>query len=86
MGVEWAKSAAKHGISREDVLWAISHAEGQEEVTGRPGWVTRAWVGHPHSQTDRYIEVIGAMKGSDFVIFHAMPLTDRDRHLIESRE
>ncbi len=84
--MEWKKSAAKHGIPREDILWAISHAEGQEDVSGRPGWLTRVWVGHPHAQTDRYIEVIVAMKDDEFVIFHAMPLSDLYRHLIETKE
>jgi len=78
----WADSAGKHGISRADVLWAIQHAVGSEEVNGRPGWTTRVWVGHPHSQTERYIEVIGALSGAEFVIFHAMSLTDVHRHLI----
>ena len=86
MGVEWTRSAAKHDIPREDVLWAISHAQGTDEITGRPGWTTRVWVGHPHAQTGRYIEVIAAMKGTDFVIFHAMPLSDIYRHLIETKE
>jgi hypothetical protein len=78
----WADSAGKHGISRADVLWAIQHAVGSEELNGRLGWTTRVWVGHPHSQTERYIEVIGASRGAEFVIFHAMPLNDVYRHLI----
>lgn len=83
MGVTWTDSAGKHGVQREDVLWAIAHAAGQADIDGRPGWTTRVWVGHPHAQTDRYIEVIAAARGSQFVIFHAMALTDAYRHLAD---
>lgn len=82
MGVIWTKSSAKHGVSREDALWAMAHAEGSTAVEGNPGWLTKVWVGHPHPQTDRYIEVMGARRGDEFVIFHAMPLSDLYRHLI----
>lgn len=44
------------------------------------------WVGHPHSQTDKYIEVIAASRGSEFVIFHAMPVSDLYKHLINEEE
>lgn len=86
MGIEWTRTSSKHDIPREDVLWAMAHAEGEEEIVGRPGWQTRVWVGHPHAQTDRYIEVIAAAKGTEFIIFHAMPLTDLYRHLIQHKE
>lgn len=82
MGVVWTESSAKHEIPREDILWAIEHAVGSQEVVGRSGWVTRVWVGHPHPQTERYIEVIASARGSEFVIFHAMALSDLYRHLI----
>lgn len=82
VGVIWTDSAGKHNIPREDVLWAMQHAAGEETLEGRPGWITRVWVGHPHAQTDRYIEVIAAARGSEFVIYHAMPLSDLYRHLI----
>jgi hypothetical protein len=68
MGVVWTESAGKHDVPREDVLWAPEHAAGSEELDGRPGWITRVWVGHPHAQTDRYIDVIAAANGSDVVI------------------
>lgn len=70
-------------MSREDALYAIAHAVGYEEVRGRPGETTTVYVGHPHAQTDRYIEVIIALrKPQTMIIFHAMPLTDIYRHLI----
>lgn len=66
------------------MLYAIAHAEGSQEVEGRTGETTTVYVGHPHSQTDRYIEVIVAARPpTTLVIFHAMPLTDLHRHLIE---
>ena len=55
-------------------------------IEGRPGEVTRVFVGHPHPGTDRYIEVMVAQRGVDFVIFHAMPLSDLYRHLTPGRE
>jgi hypothetical protein len=83
VGVVWTESSQKHEVPREDVLLAIEHAVGSEEVEGRPGWKTRVWVGHPHPQTERYIEVLAAARGSEFVIFHAMTLSDVHRHLID---
>jgi hypothetical protein len=45
------------------------------------------FVGHPHSQTDRYIEVLAATgPPRDLVIFHAMELSDAYRHLITKRD
>jgi hypothetical protein len=82
MPIEWTFSADKHGIPHADALYAIGHAVGSEEVVGRPGETTTVFVGHPHGQTDRYIEVIVAMRPPrDLVIFHVMPLTDLYRHL-----
>lgn len=66
----WLMPGIVPGSSRSDL------------VEGRPGEVTRVFVGHPHPQTDRYIEVIAAQHGNDFVIFHVMPLSDLYRHLL----
>lgn len=83
MGVQFTSSADKHGIPREDSLYAIMHAEASAEVDGAPGEVTMVYVGHPHGQTDRYIEVIAAHRQPRTVIvFHAMPLSDLFRHLL----
>ena len=83
MGVEWTRSAGKHGIPRADALYAITHAEASAEVEGQPGEVTVVYVGHPHGQTDRYLEVIAAHRPPrDLVIFHVMELTDLYRHLL----
>ena len=83
MGVEWTSSADKHDIPREDALYAIGHAEGATQIDGHPGEVTTVYVGHPHGQTDRYIEVIAAMRPPrTLTIFHVMPLSDLYRHLL----
>jgi hypothetical protein len=83
MPIEWTASAAKHEVSREDALYAMTHAVGTQEVEGHPGETTTVYVGHPHGQTDRYIEVIVAVRPPrTMVVFHAMPLTDLYRHLI----
>ena len=83
MGVQFTSSADKHGIPRNDSLYAIMHAESSAEVDGEPGEVTMVYVGPPHSQADRYIEVIAAHRPPRTVtIFHAMPLSDLFRHLL----
>lgn len=64
---------------------AMLHAVGSEDVPGEKGEVTIAFVGHPHPQTERYIEVIAAHRGSDIQVFHAMPLTDKYRHLTRGK-
>jgi hypothetical protein len=83
MGIDFRKSAGKHGIPQEDVLFAVANYAGFEEIDGFPGQTTRMYVGHPHGQTDRYIEVgLATWPPDNVVIFHAMPLTDLYRHLI----
>ena len=83
MGVQFTSSADKHGIPREDSLYAILHAKASAEVDGKPGEVTMVYVGPPHSQTDHYIEVIAAHRPPrTIVIFHSMPLSDLYRHLL----
>lgn len=83
MGVQFANSADKHGIPREDTLYAIMNAEVSAEVEGEPGEVTMVYVGHPHGQTDRYIEVIAAHRPPrTIVIFHAMPLSGLFKNLL----
>lgn len=87
MAIRWTDSAAKHGISRADALYAITHAEGTDELDGPPGETTVVHVGHPHGQTDRYIEVIAALHPPrGLVIFHVMELSDLYRHLVNEGE
>lgn len=83
MGVRWAPSADRHGVPHEDALYAITHAVASEHVVGRPGEVTVVYVGLPHRQAVRYLEVIVAIRASrDLVVFHAMELSDVYRHLL----
>lgn len=87
MGVEWTRSAEKHGVAREDALYALMNYEVSAEVEGEQGETTVVYIGHPHAQTDRYIEVIAAHRvPRTIVIFHAMPLTDLFRHLLHEGE
>ncbi|NLC98191.1 MAG: hypothetical protein GX678_03835 [Actinomycetales bacterium] len=61
----------------------MANAVGTQEVDGRPGETTCVYVGLPHAQALRYIEVILAKRKNDIIIFHAMELTDLYRHLLE---
>ncbi|WP_282859403.1 hypothetical protein [Pseudoclavibacter helvolus] len=84
MGVEWKPSASKHGVTREDALYAMTNAEVSAEVKGLAGEKTYVFIGHPHAQTNRWIEVIAAYRQPrTYTIFHAMPLTDKYRHLLD---
>lgn len=61
----------------------MTHAEAVAELDGHPGETTIVYIGHPHAQTDRYIEVIAAHRKPRTVkIFHVMPLSDLYRHLL----
>ena len=87
VAIEWTKSAAKHGISRDDALYAMTHAEADAELDGQSGETTVVYVGHPHGQTDRYLEVIAAHRPPrTIVIFHVMELSDLYRHLLNEGE
>lgn len=83
MGIEFTPSADRHEIPHADSLYAITHAEVSAEVDGMPGETTIVYIGHPHDQTDRYLEVIAAHRlPRTIVIFHSMELTDTFRHLL----
>jgi hypothetical protein len=83
MPVVWTDSSARHGISREDALYAIEHSVGRQELTGQPGETTMVYVGRRHAQSREFIEVIAAQHRPDtLVIFHVMTLTDLYRHLV----
>lgn len=87
MGIRWTPSAAKHGISREDALYAMTHAEAAAELDGKPGETTTVYIGHPHAQTEHYLEVIAAHRPPrDLVIFHVMELSDLYRDLLTEGE
>lgn len=84
VAINWAPSAAKHGVPRSDAVHAIQHAVYSTELEGFPGEVTTLYIGHPHPQTDRFLEVITALRPPrTLIIFHVMPLSDLYRHLLE---
>jgi hypothetical protein len=87
MAIDWADSADKHSIPRDDALYAMTNAEVTVELDGRPGEVTMLYIGHPHGQTDRYLEVIAAhRKPRTIWIFHVMELSDLYRYLLNEGE
>ena len=82
--MEWTESSARHGISREDALYAIAHAEVRQELDGgRAGEQTVVYVGRAHAQTDQRLEVVVAIRPPrTMVIFHVMEVSDLYRHLL----
>lgn len=86
MAIRFTASASKHRIPDTDALHAMVNAEASAQIEGQPGEETRVFVGHPHPQTDRYIEVIVSQRGDDFVVFHVMPLSDLYRDLLQGRD
>lgn len=77
MELEYAQSASRHGISNGDAYYAMTHPVEVEEIEGEPGDITRAFYGHPHPDTDRFIEVFAALKPwGTLVVFHAMDRPD----------
>ncbi|MDO5618805.1 hypothetical protein [Kocuria sp.] len=84
MALEFASTVDRHGIPRADTLHAMLNAEASAEVEGRPGETTMVYVGHPHPQTDRWLEVIAAHRPPRTItVFHSMPLTDQYRYLLQ---
>lgn len=86
MAIRFTASADKHRIPQADAVHAIVNAEASAVIDGSQREEARVFVGHPHSQTDRYIEVIVSQRGEDFVVFHVMPLSDLYRDLLQRRE
>lgn len=83
VAIRFAKSAGRHNITQADALYALTHAVNTQPIEGRDGQPTRVFVGRPHAQSRRYIEVIVAVTHTgDIVVFHAMELADAWRHLV----
>lgn len=85
-GIHFHPAAAKHGIPQRDVIYAIFHAEVEVPIPGRDGHPdAMLYIGHPHGQTGRYLEVMAELKPPRGIfIFHAMELTDKHRHYLSS--
>ncbi len=84
MGFEFTASADKHGVPHADAEHAVVHNVGYTEITSRHrGTRSFMFVGLPHPQALRYLEVGVAVDGrGGRTIFHAMEVTDLYRDLI----
>lgn len=84
--LKMTRSAGKHGVTYQEIAYAVLHYAGKQEVMDRKGMNAVVFVGPRHLGTleKDYIEVI--VKEADpgeFVAFHAMTVTDVWRYLIE---
>lgn len=85
MGVEFTSSADKHNIPHEDAIYAMLYHEVVADIPGRDRFNRPAtlYIGHPHSQTNRYIEVIAEhTPPANIKIFHVMPLSSKYREYL----
>ncbi|WP_129583309.1 hypothetical protein [Actinomyces mediterranea] len=83
MAIRFTKSAGRHGVSQQEALHAVFHHVNAASIEGEPGDKTMVFVGLPHPQARRFIEVIASIRGSaDIKIFHAMEVTDAWKHLV----
>ncbi|MDU0348337.1 hypothetical protein [Actinomyces sp. MRS3W] len=88
MRFEFAASADKHGIPHADAEYAVVHHIDYAILQPRrPRERAFMFVGPPHSQAIRYLEVGVIVDGRGRrVIFHAMEVTDLYRHLLPPAE
>ena len=74
----WTSSSAKHGVSKGDQLYAMTHANYKSIVQGEglDGGQVYLFIGPPHAQTDREIEILVNVfaDGREAIVFHAMAL------------
>lgn len=83
MAIVWADSAAKHGIPRDDVLYAMEHDVGRAPIDENSGKRSLIIVGLPHPQARRYIEVCYTIQPpNQILVFHAMELREINAHLV----
>ena len=87
MAPRWTDSSGKHHIPREDQVYAIVHANYKDRLDSEKldeGDV-RLYIGHPHAQTDREIEVLVNVypDGREALVFHAMELGPKFRRYRE---
>lgn len=77
MGMRFTDSAAKHGMTEQEILHVIRHAVQVKVITDRHGDSAKMFIGPVHSQTGRLAEVAVKTAGGDFIIFHAMETGER---------
>ena len=87
MAPRWTDSSDKHGIPRDDQVYAIvnptySARVPEEDAGGGQVWL---YIGHPHPQTEREIEILVNVypDGREAIIFHAMDLGPKYRRYRE---
>ncbi|WP_419707993.1 hypothetical protein [Promicromonospora sp. NFX87] len=83
MAIRWAGSADRHGISREDAMYAINHAVYSEagfDESRVPGGVKPTlFIGPQRHFGAPLLEVMVEVTRHDVVIFHVM--VARTKHL-----
>ncbi|PHP52410.1 hypothetical protein [Actinomyces ruminis] len=84
MNFEFSASADKHGVPHADAEYAVTHHVDYELLESRrPGVRSFMFVGLPHPQAFRYLEVGVSVDGRGRrIIFRAMEVSDLYRHLV----
>lgn len=87
MAPRWISSSFKHDVSQLDQIRAMAHPSYEVELPGESlddGRV-RLYIGRPHEQTDREIEILVNVyaDGRQAIVFHAMPLGPKYRRFRE---
>ena len=87
MAPRWTESSGKHGVPRPDIAYAIAQASYTRLLPGQSIDDGQVWlyIGHPHAQTDREVEVLVNVYGDgrEARIFHAMELGPKFRRYRE---
>lgn len=86
MAPRWEPSSDKHGIPRNDQVYAILHATYVAELgTSIDGGTVRLYIGPEHAQTDRELEILVNQftDGREASIFHARQLGPKIRRYRE---
>ena len=80
MGLQWADSALRHGLDREDILCAVAYAvlhHPGHQIGRSPDHVAVDLFVGP-TRTGVLIEVLIERRGPrNVVIFHALPIDER---------
>lgn len=84
MGLRWTTSAGRHGITREDALYAISHAvyaESEFDEPRVPGHLRPTLFTRPprHAGGPLLEVMVEAIPPDEVVVFHVM--VARPKHL-----
>ena len=86
----WEPSSDKHGVAREDQIYAMVNAAFTDPIeTGKNGDVVMLYIGPEHHQTERELEILvrhPARKGAEASVFHAMRLGPKYRRYREESE